>query len=233
MNTNTKIFLGFLVIIVSIYFLLHKKKKNPYRNLDENHKLLENFESKTASGRECLPWKDAVNFTEYGDSRECKNPEKDVNGNWCYTDSHGNYEYCDSYDPGCMSMKVLEGCFVPDKNGYQLVIYNSQPFNDKYLEIDQIADSTNKIWVLDQSGRFLRTAKKSKYLNFTWDDHINDSFNNYDVGLGPDQVFNITGMGVKMGGFKVKAESGSSSLSASEVCYLFLRNKSKKQKLKK
>ena len=33
-------------------------------------------------------------------------------------------------------------------------------------------------------------------------------------------------MGVKMGGFKVKAESGSSSLSASEVCYLFLRNNS-------
>ena len=33
-----------------------------------------------------------------------------------------------------MTMKVLEGCFTPDKNGYQLVIYNSQPFNDKYLD---------------------------------------------------------------------------------------------------
>ena len=95
-----------------------------------------------------------------------------------------------------------------------------------YLEIDQIADSVNQIWVLDQSGRFLRTAKKSKYMNFTWEDHINDSFNNYDVGIGPDNVFNITSMGVKMGGFKVKSDDGASSLAGSEVCYLFLRNNS-------
>ena len=223
MNTNLKIFLGFLVIIVSIYFLLNKKKRNPYRNLDENHKLMEPFLSKTVSGRECIPWKNAVNYTEYGNSRECRNPEKDVNGSWCYTDSYGNYDYCDSFEPGCMKMKVLEGCFTPDKNGYELVIYNSQPFN-KYLELDKIVDSANQIWVLDQSGRFLRNARKSKYLNFSWDNRINDSFNNYDVGIGPDQVFNITGIGVKMGGYKIKSEDGTSSLAGSEVCYLFLKN---------
>ena len=224
MNTNLKIFLGFLVIIVSIYFLLNKKKRNPYRNLDQNHKLMETFLNKTASGRECIPWKNAVNYTEYGNSRECRNPEKDVNGSWCYTDSYGNYDYCDSFEPGCMKMKVLEGCFTPDKNGYELVIYNSQPFNDKFLELDKIVDSTNQIWVLDQSGRFLRSARKSKYLNFSWENRINDSFNNYDVGIGPDQVFNITGIGVKMGGYRVKSEQGRSSLAGSEVCYLFLKN---------
>ena len=60
--------------------------------------------------------------------------------------------------------KFLKDALSLIKMGIKLVIYNSQPPNDKHLEIDQIADSTNKIWVLDQSGRFLRTAKKSKYL---------------------------------------------------------------------
>ena len=44
-----------------------------------------------------------------------------------------------------MNMKDLGGMFNPDKDGYQIVIYNSQPFNEDYLELDKIVDSTNQI----------------------------------------------------------------------------------------
>ena len=81
MNTNIKILLGFLVIIVLIYYL-SKKRQNPYRNIDNNQLLLENFATKTASGQECIAWENAVQFREYGNSKTCRNPEKDVNGNW-------------------------------------------------------------------------------------------------------------------------------------------------------
>jgi hypothetical protein len=224
MNTNIKILLGFLVIIVLIYFLSNKRQ-NPYRNLDNNNLLLEKFTTKTSRGQECIAWENAVQFQEYGKNKTCRNPENDVNGSWCYTDSYGNYGYCDSFEPGCVNMKVLEGCFKPNKNGYQLVIYNSQPFNEPHLDIDMIADSVNQIWVVDKSGRFLRSTKKSKYVNFIWEDMISDSLNNYE----PDNsnIYNIAGIGLKRGGFLDTFESVDekiTSMEVSEMCYLFLKN---------
>ena len=224
MNTNTKILLGFLVIIVLIYFLSNKRQ-NPIRNVDNNHLLMENLSTKTNTGQECIAWENAVQFQEYGKNKSCRNPESDVNGNWCYTDSYGNYGYCDSVDPGCMSMKVLEGCFLPNKNGYQIVIYNSQPFNEPHLEIDMIADSINQIWTVDKSGRFLRSTKKSKYVNFHWENMVSDSLNNYEPESS--NIYNIAGLGLKKGGFVDTFESGDdkiTSMEVSEMCYLFLKN---------
>ena len=103
MNANFKIFLSGLIIIVVAYFLIRRRK------------ILEGFSTKTASGKECIPWKDAVQFREYGNSRNCKNPENDVNGSWCYTDTYGNYEYCNSYTPGCMNMKILKDVLMQIK----------------------------------------------------------------------------------------------------------------------
>ena len=98
--------------------------------------------------------KSAVQYNDYGNTKSCKNPERDVNGNWCYTDTVGNYEYCNDYEPSCMNVTVLDGCFTPEKEGYQIVIYNSQPFPEKYLELDKIVDSTNQLWCLDKTEDF-------------------------------------------------------------------------------
>ena len=216
MNANLKIFVTGFIIIVVAYFLIVKR----------NRRTLETFKTKTMSGKECIPWKNAVQYMNYGDSRKCKNPEKDVNGNWCYTDTYGNYEYCEEYSTGCMKVKVLDGCFTPDRNGYQMVIYNSQPFPENYLELDRVVDSTNQLWCLDKSGRFLRSTKKSDYLNFEWIDMIGDSLNNYDPNS--TRFFLIGGFGVKRGGYvdtqKNNREEEINSLMASEVCYLFLRD---------
>ena len=79
---------------------------------------------------------------------------------------------------------------------------------------------------LDKSGRFLRSAKKSDYLNFEWGDMVSDSLNNYD----PNSTifFLISGFGVKKGGYvdtqKNNRDEEVNSLMASEVCYMFLRN---------
>ena len=153
MNANLKIFITGFIIIVVAYFLIVKNRTN-------RGKILEQFKTKTLTGKECIPWKNAVQYRDYGESKTCKNPEKDVNGNWCYTDTYGNYEYCDEYADACMKVKVLDGCFTPDKNGFQIVIASSQPFKEPYLDLDKVVDSTNQIWCLDKSGRFLRTTKK-------------------------------------------------------------------------
>ena len=120
----------------------------------------------------------------------------------------------------------FEGCFNADKEGYQIVIYNSQPFEEDYLELDKIVDSTNQIWCLDQSGRFLRTTKKEKYINYEWSNMINDSLNNYNPNS--DRFYLISGFGVKKGGYvdtqKNNREEDVRSLMASEVCYILLRN---------
>ena len=73
----------------------------------------------TISGTRCIPWKDAINFQEYGESRKCKNPEQDEGGSWCYTDIEGNYEYCnvtDKFGSACRKYSIISGCFKPDFN---------------------------------------------------------------------------------------------------------------------
>lgn len=220
MNIKFKIFLLGLIIIVT-FFLIRKHSL-----------ILENFYTEsltpTNTGLQCIKWKDAVQFREYGDSNKCKNPTNDINGSWCYTDTHGNFDYCDSYNPGCHRNKILEGCFTPDPDKYEMVISNKQPFEENYLEIDKIVDSTNKIWCLDQSGRFLRNANKSDYINYQWNDIVNDSLNGYDYVNKPDEFFIISGFGVKKGGYtdtrKNNKNEEQTSLVASEVCYLFLKN---------
>ena len=47
MNACFKIFLSGLIIIVVAYFLIRRRK------------ILEGFATKTASGKECIPWKNA------------------------------------------------------------------------------------------------------------------------------------------------------------------------------
>ena len=58
---------------------------------------------------------------DYGESQqEQKYQEKDVNGNWCYTDTFGNYEYCDEYADALYESKSFRECITPDKNGFQI-----------------------------------------------------------------------------------------------------------------
>mgnify|MGYP001308473570 CR=1 FL=1 len=90
-------------------------------------------------------------------------------------------------------VKILEGCFNVDKNGYQLIVYNSQPFNDRHLDLDMIVDSVNQIWTVDKSGRFVRSTKKSKYVNFIWQDIDNHHYQIKTMRMAPtaDQLFSV------------------------------------------
>lgn len=218
MNANLKIFITGFIIIVVAYFLIKNKNKEG--------KIVEQFKTKTLSGKECIPWKNAVQYINYGDSKSCKNPEKDVSGNWCYTDTFGNYEYCDEYADACMTVKVLDGCFNPDEEGYQIVIPSSQPFKEPYLDLIKAVDSTNQLWCLDKSGKFLRTTKKGEYLKYNWTDMIGDSLHNYNPES--TRFYFISSFGVKKGGYvdtqKNNKDEEVTSLIASEVCYLFLRD---------
>ena len=60
MNAKLKIFIiGFIIIVVA-YFLIRKRQ------------MVETFKSKTRSGKECIPWKSAVQYMNYGDSESVK-----------------------------------------------------------------------------------------------------------------------------------------------------------------
>ena len=203
--------LGLIIIVVAYILITKKNKKN-----------IEQFNNKTHNGKKCIDWEKAIQYKNY-DGNNCRNPENDINGSWCYTDQYGNFDYCNKYKEGCMDIKILDSCFNPDS--YHMVISKSQPFNEEYLELDKIVDSSNYIWCLDKSGKFLRIANKKDYINYQWTDLINDSLYGYD----PTGDFNIiSSFGVKQGGYietrKNNSNKEENSVVASEVCYLFLKN---------
>ena len=212
--------LGLIIIVVAYILITKKNKKN-----------IEQFNNKTNNGKKCIPWKEAIQYKNY-DGNNCRNPENDINGSWCYTDQYGNFDYCNKYKEGCMDVKILDSCFNPDS--YHMVISKSQPFNEEYLELDKIVDSSNYIWCLDKSGKFLRIANKKDYINYQWTDLINDSLYGYDPTETGD--FNIiSSFGVKQGGYietrKNNSNKEENSVVASEVCYLFLKNVYDKHKM--
>lgn len=82
MNTNLKFLLLGLIIIVVAYILITKKNK----------KNIEQFNNKTHNGKKCIDWEKAIQYKNY-DGNNCRNPENDINGSWCYTDQYGNFDY--------------------------------------------------------------------------------------------------------------------------------------------
>ena len=163
MNLILKVLIVTLIIIVIGIYLRNKS-------------LTEHFKTETNNKKRCYPWSKSVQFKYLAESAEegeeenyntCRNPENDINGNWCYTDQYGNYDYCDSFDPGCMKLNILEGCFSVDPDNYELVVYNSQPFEEDHLELGQVVDSFNYIWCIDKGRRYLRIANKKGYINYT------------------------------------------------------------------
>ena len=151
--------------------------------------------------------------------------KRDINGSWCYVDTLGNYEYCGEYEPSCMNLDILDTNFIPDPEGYQIVISNSQPFPEPYLELDKIVDSANQIWCLDKMGRFLRYANKSGFVNYQWENLITDSLSKYDPSI--ESSYFISGFGVKMGGYpEKKSNSDVKSLGCFRKMLSFFKNTS-------
>ncbi len=227
MNQISKVLIIILIIIVLSIYLLKKNKKNT----------IENFKETTKNEESCYPWSKSVQFKYLANTqkkvetresyKECRNPENDINGSWCYTDNLGNYDYCDSLKPGCMKLDIIEGCFKPEENQYKLVIYKSQPFEEDYLELGQVIDSFNYIWAIDKGRRSLKITNKKNYINFNgWSDIVVDNLKDYDPKI--PNVFFITSIGVKTGGYKDtfnnKSNEEEISSEGSETCYLFLRH---------